>query len=92
MQNTYTKERVKTLEDITARHESREIVGCTSWRHFAVHQDRGWLLNALGKIQRQVEKVRRARSKDKTKYDAEVEELLQMFREETLNHLGDHND
>ena len=89
MNKTYTNERVKTLENITARHESREIEGCTSWRHFAVHQDRGWLLNALGKIQRQVEKVRQAASNGQSKRDTAVEELLGLFEKETLNHLGD---
>ena len=89
MKKEYTKERVKTLKDITARHESREILGCTSWRHFAVHQDRAWLLNALGKIQRQVEKVRQAESNDKTKLEVELQRLFAMFEEEALNRVGD---
>jgi len=91
MKQIYTKERIKTLENIAARHESREIEGCTSWRHFAVHQDRGWLLNALGRIQNQVEKIRQAGSQDKTRFEAEVKALLSLFEKETLNHLGDTN-
>ena len=93
MKNFYEhkEERVKTWKDITARHKSREIEGCNSWRHYAVHQDRAWLLNAIGKIQEQVEKVRQAESKSGEKYaiETEVYELLGMFDEETLNHLGD---
>ena len=89
MKKTFAKERVKTLENITARHESREIEGCHSWRHFAVHQDRGWLLNALGKIRNQVEKVRQARNENETNNDAEVEALLGLITQETLNRLGD---
>ena len=77
------------MKDITARHESREVLGCTSWRHFAVHQDRAWLLNALGKIQRQVDKVRQAESSDKAGVAAELKRLFAMFEEEELNHLGD---
>jgi hypothetical protein len=80
------KERVKNLEEITARHELREIEGFNSWRHFVVHQDRGWLMNALNKIQNQVEKVRNA---DGEASEAELNELLSMFEKERLNHLGD---
>jgi len=85
------EERVKTLKEITARHVFREIEGCTSWRHFVVHQDRAWLLNAMRKIQDQVEKVRLAAGKsgEKQTIDTEVQELLAMFEEEHLNHLGD---
>jgi len=56
-----------------------------------VHQDRAWLLNAMGKIQEQVEKVRQAESKSGEKYaiETEVHELLSLFDEEILNHLGD---
>jgi hypothetical protein len=80
------KERVKNLEEITARHELREIEGFTSWRHFVVHQDRGWLMNALQKIQNQVEKIRETTGEAT---EAEVNELLNMFEKERLNHLGD---
>jgi hypothetical protein len=80
------KERVKNLEEITARHELREIEGFNSWRHFVVHQDRGWLMTALQKIQNQVEKVRNA---DGEASEAELNELLSMFEKERLNHLGD---
>ena len=80
------KERVKNLEEITARHTLREIEGFTSWRHFVVHQDRGWLMNALNKIQSQVEKVRDAAGEAT---EAELNELLNMFEKERLNHLGD---
>lgn len=91
MGKVYKEERVKTWKEITARHKAREIEGCTSWRHYAVHQDRAWLLNAIGKIQEQVEKVRQAESKSGEKYaiETEVHELLSMFDEEKLNHLGD---
>jgi hypothetical protein len=80
------KERVKNLEEITQRHELREIEGFNSWRHFVVHQDRGWLMNALEKIQNQVEKVRDAAGEAS---EAELSELLSMFEKEQLNHLGD---
>ncbi len=80
------KERVKNLEEITQRHELREIEGFNSWRHFVVHQDRGWLMNALEKIQNQVEKVRGAAGEAS---EAELNELLSMFEKERLNHLGD---
>ena len=85
------EERVKNLKEITARHVFREIEGCTSWRHFVVHQDRAWLLNAIGKIQNQVEKVRGAASKsgEEQAVETEVHELLAMFEETRLNHLGD---
>jgi hypothetical protein len=85
------KERVKNLEEITARHELREIEGFNSWRHFVVHQDRGWLMNALNKIQNQVEKVRDAagEASEESTAEAELNELLSMFEKERLNHLGD---
>lgn len=89
MKKEFSKERVKTLKDITARHESREVLGCTSWRHFAVHQDRAWLLNALGKIRDQVENLREAESTDEAGVGAELKKLFAMFEEEKLNHLGD---
>lgn len=91
MEKPYKNERVKDLEEISKRHISREIEGCTSWRHFAVHEDRGWLLNALGKIQKQVEKVSQAtgNADDRQAQDAEVQKLLAMFEAEKLNHLGD---
>jgi hypothetical protein len=85
------KERVKNFNTISERHAAREIEGFKSWRHFVVHQDRGWLLNAFGKIQDQVEKVRQAsgNSDDRQAYEAEVQELLSMFEETRLNYLGD---
>ena len=91
MKMVYENERIKTLTDITARNDSREIEGCTSWRHHAVHQDRAWLLNAIGKIRDQVEKIRQAEGNSGTRndIDTEVHELLGMFEQETLNHLGD---
>ena len=89
MKKEFAKTRVKTLKDITSRHESREIKGCHSWRHFAVHQDRAWLLNALRKINDQVENIRQANDNDKSRLDTEVQALLNMFERQTLNHLGD---
>jgi len=91
MEKPYKNERIKDLKEISKRHASREIEGCTSWRHFAVHEDRGWLLNALGKIQKQVEKVSQAagNADDRQAQDAEVQKLLAMFEAEKLNHLGD---
>ena len=85
------KERVKNFNTIAQRHVAREIEGFKSWRHFVVHQDRGWLLNAFGKIQGQVEKVRQAsgNADDRQAYETEVQELLAMFEEERLNFLGD---
>lgn len=89
MKKEFTKTRVKTLKDIAERHESREIKGCHSWRHFAVHQDRAWLLSALRKINNQVESIRRASTQDKSRLETEIQALLNMFEKETLNHLGD---
>jgi hypothetical protein len=91
MEKPYKNERIKDLKEISKRHASREIEGCTSWRHFAVHEDRGWLLNALGKIQKQVEKVSQAagNADDRQAQDAEVQKLLAIFEAEKLNHLGD---
>ena len=85
------EERVKNLHEITTRHVFREIEGCTSWRHFVVHQDRAWLLNAFGKVQNQVEKIRLAASKsgEEQAIGTEISELLAMFEEPRLNHLGD---
>ncbi len=93
MDKGFKEERVKSLSEITARHEYREIEGCASWRHYAVHQDRAWLLNAIKIIRSQVEKIRQADSddKEKTSLEAEVNKLLGMFKEETLNHIGDEN-
>lgn len=91
MEKVYKNERVKNLEEITKRHTSREIEGCTSWRHFAVHEDRAWLLRAMDKIQQQVEQVRLSANKpdEKQAVESEVHKLLAMFDEATLNHLGD---
>ena len=89
MKKEFAKTRVKTLKDITQRHESREIKGCHSWRHFAVHQDRAWLLNALRKINHQVECIRQASNEDKSRLETEIQALLTMFERDTLNHLGD---
>jgi hypothetical protein len=91
MKNNYKNDRVIDLKSISDRHSSREIEGCHSWRHFAVHQDRGWLLNALGKIQKQVEKVRQASDPghEEQVFESEMQKLFAMFEEKTLNHLGD---
>ena len=85
------QERVKNFNTISERHVLREIEGSHSWRHFVVHQDRGWLLNAFAKIQEQVKKVQQASGDDDAKqaFEAEVAELLSMFEEERLNYLGD---
>jgi len=85
------EERVKNLETITDRHVAREIEGCTSWRHFVVHQDRGWLLTAFSKVQNQIENIRLAASGSGEEHavETEVRALLDMFEQETLNHLGD---
>ena len=87
------QERIKNFNTISERHVQREIEGFNSWRHFVVHQDRGWLLNAFAKIQAQVEKVRQASGDDDAKqvFEAEVAELLGMFEEERLKYLGDEN-
>lgn len=91
MTSQFINEREKNLAAISARHENREIEGCTSWRHFVVHEDRAWLLSALAKIQDQVEKVRQAsgEASDKQVLDVEVQNLLAMFEAARLNHLGD---
>ena len=91
MEKPYKNERIKDLKEISKRHASREIEGCTSWRHFAVHQDRGWLLGAFEKIQEQVEKVRQASGNTDAElgFEEEVGKLLAMFEENHLNHLGD---
>lgn len=85
------QERIKNFNTISERHVVREIEGCKSWRHFVLHQDRGWLLKAFGKIQEQVEIVRKAsgNSDDKQAFETEVKELLSMFEEGRLNYLGD---
>ena len=85
------QERTKNFKTISERHVAREIEGCTSWRHFVVHQDRGWLLTAFGKIQDQIEKVRQLSgdNDDKQAFETEVKELLGMFEEGRLNYLGD---
>jgi len=87
MKQEIQEERVHTFSEISNRHAAREIAGCVSWRHLAVHQDRGWLLNAIEKIRQQVEKVRNAR--DDGNADAEIGKLLKMFEEDDLDHLGD---
>ena len=84
------QERVKNFNTISERHVLREIEGFNSWRHFVVHQDRGWLLNAFAKIREQVKKVQQASGDDaKQVFEAEIAELLSMFEEERLNFLGD---
>ena len=85
------QERIKNFNTIRERHVVRELEGCKSWRHFVLHQDRGWLLKAFGKIQDQVEIVRQAsaNSDDKQTFEAEVKKLLSMFEEGRLNYLGD---
>lgn len=91
MEQPYKNDRIKDLKHITDRHTNREIEGCTHWRHFAVHEDRGWLLKALGKIQAQVDKVHQASSQgeDEQVFESELQKLFGMFEEKTLNHLGD---
>ena len=84
----YTNDRVMDLKTITDRHINREIEGFNSWRHFVVHEDRAWLLNAMEKIQEQVDKIHVA-AEDKQVYATEVQKLLNMFEEDRLNHLGD---
>ena len=85
------QERVKNFNTIAERHALREIEGCTSWRHFVVHQDRGWLLKAFSKIQDQVEIVRKTSGSadDQPVFEVEVQKLIAMFEEAQLNHLGD---
>lgn len=87
----HDRDRVKTLKEITARNTFREIEGCTSWRHDAVHQDRAWLLRAISKIQNQVQKIQRVGSAagSKNEFDVEILELFRMFEEDSLNHIGD---
>lgn len=84
----YTNDRVMDLETITARHTHREMKGFNSWRHFVVHEDRAWLLNAMEKIQAQVAKIN-ASVENTQAYEDEVQALLKMFEEGRLNHLGD---
>jgi len=84
----YTNDRVMDLETITERHTHREMKGFTGWRHFVVHEDRAWLLNAMEKIQAQVEKIH-ATAGDEQAYDTEVKNLLDLFEDGRLNHLGD---
>ena len=90
MKKEYENKRVQTLKDITARNTFREIEGCKSWRHFAVHQDRMWLLNAIEKIREQVGKVHQVEKNPGTGNDlnTELHALLNMFEEKTLNHIG----
>lgn len=88
MNNEFINERIKNLEEITARHSNREIEGCKSWRHFVVHQDREWLLNAVEKIKTQVGKINLATDKPGSDATVEVQELLAMFEPATLNCLG----
>jgi hypothetical protein len=91
MEQPYKNDRVKDLRHISERHASREIEGCHSWRHFAVHQDSGWLLNALTKIQQQVAVLQQASAQglDEQLFESELQKLFAMFDEKTLNHLGD---
>ncbi len=91
MTNQFINEREKNFTAISERHENRVIEGCTSWRHFVVHEDRAWLLSAFAKIQNQVEKVRQASgdASDKQALETEIQKLLFMFELEQLNHLGD---
>jgi hypothetical protein len=51
-------------------------------------------LNAIEKIQNQVEKIRKASGKpdEKNAVEAEVRDLLAMFDKATLNHLGDEDE
>lgn len=89
MDHESARERIKSLEEISARHEAREIEGCTSWRHRAVHEDRAWLLNALATIRQQVEKIRVARDGSSSDLDKRLAELIDMFEKHNLNHIGD---
>lgn len=92
MERQFTNDRVKDLKSISDRHANREIVGCTSWRHFVVHEDRGWLLNALGKIRAQVDKVQQVstgQGRDEQVFESELQKLFALFEAQTLNHLGD---
>lgn len=89
MKQEIQEERIHTLSEISSRHAAREIAGCVSWRHLAVHQDRAWLLNAISKIRQQVENVRRARDEGQAEAEVEIDKLLDMFEEDTLDHLGD---
>jgi len=89
MKKDYKNKRSRSLNEITARHAAREIKGFHSWRHFAVHQDRAWLLNALDKVRTQVEKIRHGKQQGQAAMDSEVEKLLGLFEAETLDHLGD---
>jgi len=91
MTNQFINEREKNFTAISNRHESREIEGCTSWRHFVVHEDRAWLLRSFAKIQNQVEKVRQVSgdANDKQALETEIQNLLFMFEQGQLNHLGD---
>jgi len=85
------KDRIKNFKTIAERHKFREIEGCHSWRHFVVHEDRGWLLKAFSRVQQQVEKVRQAQGdpENKQAFETEVKILLAMFEKEQLNFLGD---
>jgi len=88
MKQEFTSDRVKSLSEISARHAGREIEGCTSWRHHAVHEDRAWLLNAIGKIHAQVDRVKAARGGDPG-LEAELDALLALFEQPALDHIGD---
>jgi len=89
MKKDYKNNRSRSMSEIAARHAAREIKGFHSWRHFAVHQDRAWLLNALDKVRVQVENIRSGKQQGQAAADAEVEKLLGLFEAETLDHLGD---
>ena len=59
---------------------------------FGRHEDRGWLLNALGKIRAQVEKVQQVslgQGRDEQVFESELQKLFALFEAQTLNHLGD---
>ena len=84
----YTNDRVMDLSTITERHVNRELGGFNSWRHFVVHEDRAWLLNAMEKIQAQVAKIHES-AENTQAYEDELEKLLKMFEDDRLNHLGD---
>jgi len=88
MKQEFKSDRVKSLSEISNRHAAREIEGCTSWRHHAVHEDRAWLLNAIGKIHAQVDRVKTARSTGQG-IDRELDALLALFEEPALDHIGD---
>lgn len=92
MKKDYKNKRSRTLNEIAARHAAREIKGFHSWRHFAVHQDRAWLLNAINRIRDQVRKIQKAQGEDQSTLDSELQALMRLFEEETLDHIGDQSE